>query len=144
MLFIHFICLQVTDKVARGYSKTIKRPMDFNTIKSKLSEYETIFGFEKDVKLVVDNCILYNGENSSYSEVCTFTSINEITLSCLTIQCRRVLVISGKDGYQLRKNSLATPNKNPLQTCRRSPPLQLSLSKRKSKLCLKMSLRKNK
>jgi len=47
------------------YYDIVKNPMDFTTIKEKLSnfDYTNLDEFKNDVNLVFDNCILYNGEN---------------------------------------------------------------------------------
>lgn len=53
------------------YYTIVKIPMDFSTIKCKLSnnEYKSIPEFVMDVNQVFDNCILYNGEANQYSIV---------------------------------------------------------------------------
>ena len=53
------------------YYTIVKIPMDFTTIKCKLSnnEYKNIPEFVQDVNQVFDNCILYNGESNQYSIV---------------------------------------------------------------------------
>ena len=45
------------------YPDIVKNPMDFGTIKKKLNLYAYKSGqeFLDDMKLVFDNCILYNG-----------------------------------------------------------------------------------
>lgn len=52
------------------YYTIVKDPMDFTTIKCKLSnnEYKSIADFVKDVNQVFDNCILYNGEGNQYGQ----------------------------------------------------------------------------
>lgn len=54
------------------YYDIIKNPMDLGTIKAKLSsnQYTSMRDFVQDVQLVFDNCILYNGESSSVSQMC--------------------------------------------------------------------------
>jgi len=56
--------LQIAD-----YFDIIQNPMDFGTIKEKLShhKYLNMQHFLQDVELVFSNCILYNGENSQVS-----------------------------------------------------------------------------
>ena len=56
------------------YPKIIKNPMDFSTIKKKLSNnlYTYFKQFNDDIKLTFDNCFLYNGANSSVGLSCTF------------------------------------------------------------------------
>ncbi|CAI8034138.1 Cat eye syndrome critical region protein 2 homolog [Geodia barretti] len=46
----------VTESIAPGYHEQISMPMDYST-------------FETDVKLIFNNCIEYNGEDSEYSEL---------------------------------------------------------------------------
>ena len=55
------------------YFKVIKNPMDFSTIKKKLSSnlYTNFKQFTEDIKLIFDNCYLYNGTNSSVGLACT-------------------------------------------------------------------------
>jgi bromodomain-containing protein 3 len=54
------------------YFDIIKQPMDFGTIKSKLNsnQYLKVSDFLYDLNLVFENCIQYNGENSSVSVMC--------------------------------------------------------------------------
>ena len=55
------------------YLQIIKNPMDFSTIKKKLSNnlYTNFKQFTEDIGLVFDNCYLYNGANSSVGLACT-------------------------------------------------------------------------
>ena len=55
------------------YPKIIKNPMDFSTIKKKLSNnlYTNFKQFNDDIKLTFDNCYLYNGSNTSVGLSCT-------------------------------------------------------------------------
>lgn len=52
------------------YYDIVTQPMDYTTIKTKLQEnkYSSVDDFEKDVHLVYDNCIKYNGEQNQYSQ----------------------------------------------------------------------------
>jgi ankyrin repeat protein len=54
------------------YFDIIAEPMDFGTIKEKLTHhsYLNMHHFLQDVELVFSNCILYNGENSQVSKMC--------------------------------------------------------------------------
>jgi hypothetical protein len=47
--------------------------MDFTTIKTKLSynAYDSQHDFNSDMNLVFDNCILFNGIESSYGKIAT-------------------------------------------------------------------------
>lgn len=51
------------DDVA-GYAETIKRPMDFTTMRTKLAQgvYKSLGEFRKDLDLIWSNCLLFNGE----------------------------------------------------------------------------------
>ncbi|KAF9435155.1 hypothetical protein BGZ76_006802 [Entomortierella beljakovae] len=55
------------------YPSIVKNPMDLSTIENKLNgvEYETFEDFGKDIKLIVDNCYLYNGTESPVSLAAT-------------------------------------------------------------------------
>lgn len=52
----------VRDK-APGYHKVIKNPMDLGTMQTKLNsgEYESPKDFEKDFRLIIKNCLKFNG-----------------------------------------------------------------------------------
>uniref|UniRef100_A0A3B4YUY6 Bromodomain adjacent to zinc finger domain 2B n=1 Tax=Stegastes partitus TaxID=144197 RepID=A0A3B4YUY6_9TELE len=56
----------VNHKVVPGYRKVIKKPMDFSTIKEKLSnnQYLNLETFIIDVNLVFDNCERFNEDDS--------------------------------------------------------------------------------
>ena len=51
------------------YPDIVKNPMDFGTIKKKLNAYSYKSGqdFLTDMKLVFENCILYNGVSNKAS-----------------------------------------------------------------------------
>ena len=53
--------------------EVVKNPMDFSTIKKKLSNnlYTNFKQFNDDIKLTFDNCYLYNGSNTSVGLSCT-------------------------------------------------------------------------
>ena len=55
------------------YFNIIKNPMDFSTIKKKLTNnlYTNFKQFTEDIALTFDNCYLYNGANSSVGLACT-------------------------------------------------------------------------
>ena len=55
------------------YFEIIKNPMDFSTIKKKLSNnlYTNFKQFTEDIALTFDNCYTYNGTNSSVGLACT-------------------------------------------------------------------------
>jgi hypothetical protein len=54
------------------YHNIIKRPMDLGTIKNNLNagNFENPEEFVRDLMLIFDNCILYNGEGSPVSVMC--------------------------------------------------------------------------
>lgn len=64
----------VTEAEAPGYFKVIKNPMDFRTIKEKIEQNEygkgsdLVRGLYFDILLVMDNCALYNEENSDVAQ----------------------------------------------------------------------------
>lgn len=54
------------------YFTIVKNPMDLGTVKSNLKsgQFDEPEEFVADLRLVFDNCILYNGENSPVSVMC--------------------------------------------------------------------------
>ncbi|XP_059961753.1 bromodomain adjacent to zinc finger domain protein 2B isoform X11 [Mesoplodon densirostris] len=58
--------LPVNLKFVPGYKKVIKKPMDFSTIREKLSsgQYPNLETFAVDVRLVFDNCETFNEDDS--------------------------------------------------------------------------------
>ena len=66
--------LHPVDPIALGipdYTEKIKQPMDLSTIKEKVDnkKYSTNREFEDDMKLMFDNCYLYNGETSPVGQM---------------------------------------------------------------------------
>ncbi|CAG8728346.1 2856_t:CDS:2, partial [Acaulospora colombiana] len=59
----------VTDQLAPDYKDIIKNPIDLSTIEKKNSAgaYNSIDDFMDDVKLMVENCKIYNGVASPYT-----------------------------------------------------------------------------
>ena len=53
------------------YPKIVKHPMDFSTIKTKLTmnAYDSEEDFWADMHLIFDNCILFNGKESSFGRI---------------------------------------------------------------------------
>lgn len=79
---------QVTDAIAPDYSRIIKEPRDLGMIRKKISAilnnsssnnnnsnktsilaYRSISEFDGDIQLMLNNCILYNGQLSPYATV---------------------------------------------------------------------------
>ncbi|XP_042683422.1 bromodomain adjacent to zinc finger domain protein 2B isoform X13 [Centrocercus urophasianus] len=58
--------LPVNLKLVPGYKKVIKKPMDFSTIRDKLTsgQYPNVEAFSLDVRLVFDNCETFNEDDS--------------------------------------------------------------------------------
>ncbi|RKP17483.1 Bromodomain-containing protein [Rozella allomycis CSF55] len=75
----HF--LEPVDPVALNipnYFHLIKRPMDFSTIESNLSNYSSTFDFILDVQQVFVNCFIYNNQDSSiYTEALELLNVFE-------------------------------------------------------------------
>ncbi|XP_035241527.1 bromodomain-containing protein 9 isoform X2 [Anguilla anguilla] len=63
-----FFAWPVTDAIAPGYSMIIKHPMDFSTMKDKITtnEYKTVTEFKADFKLMCDNAMVYNRPETVY------------------------------------------------------------------------------
>ncbi|KAM5156999.1 bromodomain-containing protein 9 [Mantella aurantiaca] len=63
-----FFAFPVTDQIAPGYFMIIKHPMDFSTMKDKISanEYKSITEFKADFKLMCDNAMTYNRPETVY------------------------------------------------------------------------------
>ena len=55
-----------------NYYEIIKKPMDFTTVKRKLSNstYSNVKEYCEDMDLIFNNCFLYNGTNSYVGEIC--------------------------------------------------------------------------
>ncbi|KAJ8354374.1 hypothetical protein SKAU_G00219410 [Synaphobranchus kaupii] len=63
-----FFAWPVTDAIAPGYSMIIKHPMDFSTMKDKITtnDYKTVTEFKADFKLMCDNAMIYNRPETVY------------------------------------------------------------------------------
>ena len=61
----------MTDAIAPGYSRIITNPMDLSTMtrRVKQGKYSNLEDFERDLKLIFDNCARFNGPVSTYSKV---------------------------------------------------------------------------
>ncbi|XP_071443291.1 uncharacterized protein Brd7-9 [Hetaerina americana] len=64
----HFFAWPVTDSIAPGYSRIIRRPMDFSTMKQKIDEgqYATLGEYVEDFKLMCNNAMVYNHPDTIY------------------------------------------------------------------------------
>lgn len=51
-----------------GYDKKIDKPMDFSTMRQKVSDfvYNDLDDFEKDFNLIIDNCLKFNSKHTMY------------------------------------------------------------------------------
>lgn len=61
----------VDEAVAPGYADVIKSPMDIGTMERKAheGEYTSVQAFAEDARLIVDNCVAFNGKQSEYSRL---------------------------------------------------------------------------
>ena len=71
----------VTDAVAPGYSKRIKKPMDLQTIHAKLPEYPNFAALDADVRLMFRNCKDFNGAESFFGQVLVLRKLKTIFCS---------------------------------------------------------------
>nr|XP_018899978.1 PREDICTED: transcription initiation factor TFIID subunit 1-like [Bemisia tabaci] len=60
----------VNKKQIKDYYDVIKQPMDLETIAKKVSahKYHSRYEFLHDIELILKNCVIYNGKESSYSK----------------------------------------------------------------------------
>ncbi|CAN0405426.1 unnamed protein product, partial [Ectocarpus sp. 12 AP-2014] len=60
----------VTEAIAEGYHKVVKTPMDLGTILKKIKGggYPSFGDFDRDLKLMWQNCRTYNGEGTQYTK----------------------------------------------------------------------------
>ena len=63
-----------------GYRDIIRHPMDLGTMKRKLSagKYTNIDDFHRDILLIFDNCIEFNGKDADYGQVSCCFSIRSL------------------------------------------------------------------
>ncbi|MGH0133136.1 UNVERIFIED_CONTAM: hypothetical protein FKN15_061286 [Acipenser sinensis] len=63
-----FFSFPVTDFIAPGYSRIIKHPMDFSTIKEKIKadEYQSLEELRADFKTMCENAMTYNKPQTIY------------------------------------------------------------------------------
>lgn len=63
-----FFQYPVTDQLAPGYSSIITHPMDFSTIRKKISqdEYSNLSEFRADIELMCENALKYNRLDTIY------------------------------------------------------------------------------
>ena len=64
----NFFANPVSDTFAPGYSKIIKEPMDFSTIREMIEEgkFKTLNQFRNAFDLICNNCMTYNGPETVY------------------------------------------------------------------------------
>lgn len=84
------------------YTDIIKHPMDFGTVKFKMNNclYARAEQFIQDMKLVFDNCVLYNGINTEVGKI--GADLYEEFIA----QCQKESLAKDYDYY---KHSLAQP-----------------------------------
>ncbi|KAK3881362.1 hypothetical protein Pcinc_014194 [Petrolisthes cinctipes] len=63
-----FFAWPVTDAIAPGYSTIISNPMDFSTMKHKITDglYNNLKQFQNDFELMCKNCMTYNQQDTVY------------------------------------------------------------------------------
>lgn len=61
---------EITNKIAKDYTKFIRRPMYMKLVKDKIlqDKYRKIEDFTAEIKLIVDNCKRYNGPQSALAQ----------------------------------------------------------------------------
>ncbi|XP_067936025.1 bromodomain-containing protein 7-like isoform X2 [Watersipora subatra] len=64
----HFFAFPINDLIAPDYSRVIKHPMDFSTMKDKIDRkvYTNIMEYKADVKLICVNAMNYNHPDTIY------------------------------------------------------------------------------
>ncbi|PNF40464.1 Transcription initiation factor TFIID subunit 1 [Cryptotermes secundus] len=60
----------VNKKLVKDYYNVVKYPMDLETIAKKVSshKYHNRYEFLADIERILENCILYNGKDSTYTQ----------------------------------------------------------------------------
>jgi hypothetical protein len=59
--------VEAVPSVAYDYAKAVSKPMDFRTIEEeRIQVYRGIVGLQKDLILIFDNCIQFNGATGDY------------------------------------------------------------------------------
>jgi len=110
----------VTENMAPGYSSVIRRPMDLSTMRSKICRahqpYDSLNAFERDVRLIVENCVLFNGASSTYAreaEIVWMAWLQcKTTEKQHTYEAQRTLRVShGINGPAVRCRGLDMPKK---------------------------------
>ena len=70
------------------YYETIKRPVDFTTIKNRLNTYPTLSDVLADLRLIWENCRFYNAEGSDiYGWADTLAAVTE---DLIEVPCKAV------------------------------------------------------
>ena len=66
--------VDTSDPELRNYTRIVKKPMDLSTILKTLDAngYKSVEEWEADVRLVCDNCILYNRRDAYISDVAEY------------------------------------------------------------------------
>ena len=61
----------VDTKIVVGYQDIIQHPMSFDCMKEKILQgnYSEACSFEKDLKLIFDNCIQFNGISTEWNQL---------------------------------------------------------------------------
>lgn len=78
LVFSYHVIWQQVALLVPNYKEEISYPMDLSTIRSKLLKYKSVVEFEKDIRLMFENCIQFNGEESDLCQVGSSANINNI------------------------------------------------------------------
>ena len=119
----------VTDKIAPGYSKVIKKPMCISMMEEKVtkSEYSSVEDWEQDVKLMFKNCIDYNrGESGAWFRGEAMRQI-KVFRDEIFPQARKLF----KDEQLKKQHELMSNRKRQAQDVIELNPLPASVKKRK-------------
>nr|CAB3229620.1 uncharacterized protein KIAA1211 homolog [Phallusia mammillata] len=109
----------VEEWYAPKYHKIIKRPMDLSTIETKLDDriYKKVTEFMADITLMFNNCRLYNGPESEYTQVANELDklFKSNLFSKLSPNVRESKTKKGKSPHDGKDTNTVTENKTPVK-----------------------------